>query len=39
MFVTAPYLKKILGMRDQGFAKSIKNVIMFDTDEESQALR
>lgn len=39
MFLTAPYLKKMLGMRDQGYATHIKNIVMFDTDEESVALR
>ena len=28
MFCTAPYLKKILGMREQGMATQIKNVVM-----------
>ena len=39
MFVTGPYLKKMLGMRDQGYATFIKNIVMFDTDEESMALK
>ena len=39
MFLTAPYLKKMLGMRDQGYATHIKNIVMFDTDEESMALK
>jgi long-chain acyl-CoA synthetase len=38
MFCTAPYLKKILGMREQGMATQIKNVVMFDTDAETVAL-
>jgi hypothetical protein len=39
MFVSSPYLKKMLGMRDQGYATFIKNIVMFDTDAESQELR
>ena len=39
MFVSSPYLKKMLGMRDQGLATHIKNIVMFDTNEESVALR
>ena len=39
MFVSSPYLKKMLGMREQGLATHIKNIVMFDTNEESVALR
>ena len=38
MFVTAAYLKKMLGMRDQGLATFIKNIVLFDTDQESMTL-
>jgi len=39
MFISSAYLKKMLGMRDQGYATFIKNIVMFDTDDESMALK
>lgn len=39
MFVSAPYLKKLLNMRDQGFGEHIKSIVLFDTDQESLALK
>ena len=39
IFCTAAYLKKILDMRRQGFATIIRNIVMFDDNEESLALR
>lgn len=39
MFISSAYLKKMLDMRDQGYATFIKNIVMFDTDDESMALK
>lgn len=33
MFCTSEYLKKLLDMKDDGKAVSIKNIVMYDTDE------
>ena len=35
MFVSCAYLKKMLDMRDNGYARYIKNIVMLDTDAES----
>ena len=37
MFCSAGYLKKILDMRDAGLIKSIKNIVIFDTDVNTEA--
>ena len=37
MFVSAPYLKKILGMREQGYCTYIKNIVMFDSNADTPA--
>ena len=39
MCLSAAYLKKILRMREQGLGESISNIVMFDTDEETAALK
>ena len=39
MFCSAAYLKKLLGMKDNGMGQYIKNIILFDTDAESAQLR
>ena len=35
MFVTANYLKKMLGMREAGMAQYLKTVVLFDVDAET----
>lgn len=39
MFVSAPYLKKIIGMREQGYCTFIKNIVMFDTNADTPAIK
>ena len=39
MFCTAPYLKKILDLREQGLAAYIKNIVLFDVDADTAVLR
>ena len=35
MFVSSFYLKRLLDMRDQGYATHVRNIVMFDCDEQS----
>ena len=39
MFCTAPYLKKLLDMRQQGLAASIRTIVLFDEDEATAQLK
>ena len=37
MFVSAAYLKKMLDMRENNMAQFIRNIILFDSDQSTQA--
>ena len=39
MFASSAYLKRLLEMREQGYGTNIKNIVMFDTEEESELLK
>ena len=39
MFISAEYLKKMLDMRTNGYGTFIKNIVMFDLNEETEALK
>lgn len=39
MFVSTAYLAKILNLKEQGMATYVRNIVMFDTDDQTLALK